>query len=291
MKDIQNSYDTRKIAIDKVGIKNIRLPITVKDRRKGIQNTVAEINFYVDLPHHFKGTHMSRFVEILNQYRNSFDIHNLEDILTTARKKLHALKAHLELTFPYFIEKKAPVTGSAGMLDYLCTISAAGNGQSRESSKVDLVLTVRVPITTLCPCSKEISKYGAHSQRSIVTLSIRPNENVWLEELIEMIERNASAEIYSLLKRPDEKFVTETAYENPNFVEDIVRGVTETVARDTRIDWFEVSSENWESIHNHNAYASIERNLKAEREEQRQIELRGKDSSKTTLVRAAESDK
>jgi len=290
VKDIQNSYDSRKIAIDKVGIKDIRLPITVKDRRQGTQNTVAEINFYVDLPSHFKGTHMSRFVEILNQYRKSFDIHRLEDILTTARRKLHALKAHLELTFPYFIEKRAPVTESAGMLDYLCTISAAGNGKSRDNSKVDLVLTVRVPITTLCPCSKEISKYGAHSQRSIVTLSVRPNENIWLEELIDMVEQNASAQIYSLLKRPDEKFVTETAYENPNFVEDIVRGVTETVAKDGRIDWFEVSSENWESIHNHNAYASIERNLKAEREEQNLIESRGKSSGKATLVRTGEAD-
>ncbi len=279
MKDIQNTFDNRQIAIDKVGIKNIRLPIVLKDRRKGSQNTVAEVNFYVDLPHHFKGTHMSRFVEILNQYRESLDIHNLEDILTTARKKLHALKAHLELTFPYFIEKKAPVTGSAGMLDYLCTISAAGNGQSRESSKIDLVLTVRVPITTLCPCSKEISEHGAHSQRSIVTLSVRPNDRVWLEELIDIVEQNASAQIYSLLKRPDEKFVTETAYENPNFVEDVVRGVTETISKDKRIDWFTVESENFESIHNHNAYASIERNLKAEREEGKLVTSRRNDES------------
>lgn len=271
MKDIQNSYDDRKIAIDKVGISDFRLPIKVLDRNKVDQNTIADINFYVDLPSHFKGTHMSRFVEILNMYKDSFDIHNLEEVLTTARKKLNAVKAHLELTFPYFIEKKAPVSGSSGMLDYLCTIEAAGNGKARDKSKVDLLLKVRVPITTLCPCSKEISKYGAHSQRSIVTLAVRPNDKIWLEELIDMVEQNASAQIYSLLKRPDEKFVTETAYENPNFVEDIVRGITETVSKDKRIDWFEVSSENWESIHNHNAYASIERNLKAEREEESRI--------------------
>ncbi len=281
MIDVQNSYDNRKIAIDKVGIKDIRLPIVVKDKLRGTQNTVAEINFYVDLPHQFKGTHMSRFVEILNMYRESFDIHNLDEVLTTARKKLNALKAHLELTFPYFVEKKAPVSGSSGMMDYLCTISAATNG----GDKTDLVLTVRVPVTTLCPCSKEISKYGAHSQRSIVTLSVRTSEPIWLEELIGVVEANASAQIYSLLKRRDEKFVTETAYENPHFVEDVVRGVTEAIAGDARIDWFTVESENFESIHNHNAYASIERNLKAEREEQ----ARNRTAGSLKISRTAES--
>jgi len=263
MKDVQNSPDNRKINIDKVGIKNLRLPVTVKDKAHGIQHTTAEINFYVDLPHHFKGTHMSRFVEILNEHRYTFDIQRLDNILLTARRKLRALKAHLELTFPYFIEKEAPVSGSPGLIDYLCTVSAESNGDNT----VKTILTVRVPVTSLCPCSKEISKYGAHNQRSIVTLSVKTNSHIWLEELIRLIENEASCEVYSLLKREDEKYVTEQAYDNPVFVEDIVRGVTEKISRDPRVDWFTVESENMESIHNHNAYAYIERNLKAERDE------------------------
>jgi len=263
MKDIQNSYDDRNIHIDKVGIKNLRLPVVVKDRNHLKQHTVADVNFYVDLPHNFKGTHMSRFVEILNGCRDSLDITRLDEILSAAREKLHALKAHLELTFPYFVEKKAPVTGSPGLIDYLCTISAASNGDQ----KINMVLTIRVPVTSLCPCSKEISDYGAHNQRSVVTLSVRTNEFVWLEELIRLVEKEGSSEIYSLLKREDEKYVTEAAYQNPKFVEDIVRGVTEKLSADRRIDWFTIESDNIESIHNHNAYALIERNLKAEREE------------------------
>lgn len=206
---------------------------------------------------------MSRFVEILNEHRESLNISQIDTILKTARKRLNALKAHLELTFPYFIEKEAPVTKSPGLIDYSCTISAASNGDNHNN----IVLTVRVPVTTLCPCSKAISKYGAHNQRSIITLSVRTNTTIWLEELIKIVEGQASCEVYSLLKRQDEKYVTEKAYENPRFVEDIVRGITEIVARDRRIDWFSVESENQESIHNHDAYAYIERNLKAEREE------------------------
>ena len=263
MKDVQNLPDHRKIYIDKVGIKNLKLPISVKDPKHGKQNTVADVNFYVDLPHSFKGTHMSRFIEILNVYRDSFDITRLHEILQTARKKLKALKAHLELTFPYFIEKEAPVSRASGLIDYVCRVSAASNGKQHD----DIVLTVKVPITTLCPCSREISNYGAHNQRSIVTLSVRTNQTIWLEELIETVEQQASCEVYSLLKRPDEKYVTEKAYDNPRFVEDIVRAVTERLASDSRIDWFSVESENFESIHNHDAYAYVERNLKAEREE------------------------
>jgi len=279
MKDIQSSYDDRRIAIDKVGIKKLRLPVVVKDRNQTIQHTVADVNFYVDLPHHFKGTHMSRFVEILNEYRDSLDISRLDDILQCARTRLHALKAHLELTFPYFIEKKAPVTGSPGLIDYECTISAAGNGKG----KGDIVLTIRVPVTSLCPCSREISDYGAHNQRSIITLSVRTNEFIWMEDLIRLVEDKASCEIYSLLKREDEKYVTEHAYDNPAFVEDIVRAITEALATDGRIDWFMVESENFESIHNHSAYASIERNLKAERREAGAIEH----GTKLTLVSKA----
>lgn len=262
MKDVQSQPDPRRINIDKVGIKGLKLPIVLKNPVQGTQRTVADVNFYVDLPHHFKGTHMSRFVEILNEYRDSLDITRLDDILQAARTKLKALKAHLELTFPYFIEKKAPVSGSPGMIDYECSISAAGNGGERD----DVILTVRVPVTSVCPCSKEISDYGAHNQRSIVTLSVRANEFIWLEELIRIVEEQASCEIYSLLKREDEKYVTETGYDNPVFVEDMVRGITEKLAADPRVDWFTIESENFESIHNHNAYAFIERNLKAERD-------------------------
>ncbi|MBN2226681.1 MAG: GTP cyclohydrolase I FolE2 [candidate division Zixibacteria bacterium] len=276
MKDIQSSYDDRNIAIDKVGIKNLKLPIVVKDRNRTVQHTVADVNFYVDLPHHFKGTHMSRFVEILNEYRDALDISRLDEILQHARTKLHALKAHLELTFPYFIEKRAPVTGSPGLIDYECTISATGNGKN----KTDVVLTIKVPVTSLCPCSKEISDYGAHNQRSIITLAVRKNTFIWLEELIRLVEDKASCEIYSLLKREDEKYVTEHAYDNPAFVEDIVRAITETISNDERIDWFMVESENFESIHNHSAYASIERNLRAERDEV----ASGRDNSRLTLV-------
>ncbi len=262
MKDVQSLPDYRNIKIDKVGIKNLKLPVVVQDQKNETQTTVADVNFYVDLPHQFKGTHMSRFVEILNEYRDqAIDICRIEEILQTARKKLKAEKAHLELTFPYFIEKKAPVSGASGLIDYNCTISAALNG----NDKLDLLLTVRVPVTSVCPCSKEISKHGAHNQRSLVTLSVRYNEFIWLEELISIIEEEGSCEVFSLLKREDEKFVTETAYENPVFVEDIVRGVTEKLLRDRRIDWFRIESENLESIHNHNAYALIERNPRVDR--------------------------
>lgn len=267
MKDVQNMPDNRKIYIDKVGIKNLKLPIVLHDKAHGTQSTIADVNFYVDLPHDFKGTHMSRFVEILNDHRESLNISRIDEILKTARKRLNALKAHLELTFPYFIEKEAPVSKASGLIDYSCTISAASNGNSHN----DIVLTVRVPITTLCPCSKEISEYGAHNQRSIVTLSVRTNTTIWLEELIRIVESQASCEVYSLLKRRDEKYVTEQAYDNPRFVEDIVRGITEIVSRDLRIDWFSVESENLESIHNHDAYAYIERNLKVERNEKAAI--------------------
>jgi GTP cyclohydrolase I len=263
LKDVQNMHDDRNIAIDKVGIKNLKLPIVIQDRANGEQHTIADVNFFVDLPHNFKGTHMSRFVEILNEYQNSFEISRLDEILQAARDRLQALKAHIELTFPYFVNKYAPVSGASAAIDYLCTIVASGNGGERTGIEI----TVRVPVTSLCPCSREISKFGAHNQRSMVSLKVRINSFIWLEELIRIVEEQASSEIYSLLKREDEKFVTEAAYEHPVFVEDIVRGVTEKLSGDLRIDWFHVESENFESIHNHNAYACIERNLRAERDD------------------------
>jgi len=255
MPDLQKSPDTRNIAIDKVGVKDIRYPIVVHDKSREQQHTVARINMYVDLPHHFKGTHMSRFVEILNQYHGEISIDRLDTILREMKEHLEASRAHMELEFPYFIEKRAPASGARGLMEYQCRMI----GSLGEAS--DFVLGVTVPVTSLCPCSKEISARGAHNQRSAVTVEIRYSSHVWIEDLIEWIEDCASAPVYSLLKREDEKAVTEQAYDNPMFVEDIVRAVTEKLAARAEIRWFRVECENFESIHNHSAYAMLERTL------------------------------
>lgn len=254
MKDVQNEKDQRNINIDQVGIKDIVYPITVKDRSHGSQNTIATISMSVNLPHNFKGTHMSRFVEVINKHKNNISIESLRDILADIRSSLDADAAHLEMDFKYFTEKKAPVSGQSSLMDYDCNFKVSLNGD-----KKDVIVTVNVPVLSLCPCSKEISKYGAHNQRSIVTVSIRYNRLVWIEELIEYAESSASSPIYALLKREDEKYVTEYSYENPVFVEDIVRNVTQKLDGDERIVWFEVTSKNMESIHNHNAWAVIRR--------------------------------
>ncbi|NIP41844.1 MAG: GTP cyclohydrolase I FolE2 [candidate division Zixibacteria bacterium] len=261
MIDVQNRKDNRNISIDRVGIKNIKYPITLRDKRKDVQHTIARVNLYVDLPREFKGTHMSRFVEVLTEHHQEIDIKNIKGILDEIKTRLKAKTAHLELTFPYFIEKKAPVSGQSALLDYNCTIEAVANG----SADIKPTITVEVPVTTLCPCSKEISERGAHNQRSVVTLKVRVNQFIWLEELIHIVEHSASCELFPLLKREDEKYVTEEAYDNPAFVEDVVRNITEKLQDDERVDWFSVESENQESIHNHNAYAQIVRNLRAER--------------------------
>jgi len=255
MPDLQKSPDTRKIAIDKVGVKDIRYPIVVHDKSREQQHTVARINMYVDLPHQFKGTHMSRFVEILNQYHGEISIDRLDTILREMKDHLEASSAHMELEFPYFIEKQAPASGARGLMEYQCRMV----GSLGETS--DFVLGVTVPVTSLCPCSKEISARGAHNQRSAVTVEIRYSSHVWIEDLIEWIEGCASAPVYSLLKREDEKAVTEQAYDNPMFVEDIVRAVTEKLSARSELRWFRVECENFESIHNHSAYAMLERTL------------------------------
>jgi GTP cyclohydrolase I len=254
MKDVQNETDHRNLAIDKVGIRNIKYPISVLDRAHSAQHTVADVNLYVRLPEQFRGTHMSRFVEILNRYQREIDVRNLDDILASMREHLHSEAAYLELAFPYFIEKFAPVSKAASLMEYNCVMMAS---QHRDGTK-DFVLTVKVPIMTLCPCSKEISDRGAHNQRSLVTVSARTNSLVWIEELIELVEKHAVLDLYALLKREDEKFVTERAYDNPAFVEDVVREVALALRADSRIEWFTVESENMESIHNHNAYAFVE---------------------------------
>ncbi len=252
MPDLQQSRDDRNIAIDKVGVKNIRYPIVVLDKRKDKQHTVARINMYVDLPHHFKGTHMSRFIEILNQHHDEISIEGIDAILQEMKDRLEASSAHLEMKFPYFIEKQAPVSKARGLMEYQCQMIGSLGVRN------EFLLGVTVPVTSLCPCSREISARGAHNQRSAVSVQIRYRKHIWLEDLIEWIESCGSAPVYSLLKREDEKAVTEQAYDNPMFVEDIVRAVTEKLQSIEDIEWFRVECENFESIHNHSAYALVE---------------------------------
>ena len=253
MKDIQNQRDYRNIPIDKVGIKNLRYPITVRDRRDGFQHTVATINMYVDLPHKNRGTHMSRFVEMLHILQPEVSLKTFSVTLEQMKKHLNAASAHIEVTFPYFIEKRAPVSESPGLMDYTCSI----RGSSDPNGNIDLVSEVIVPISSVCPCSKEISEVGAHNQRGEVRLSTRFKKFIWIEDMIELVEESASCDVYSVLKRVDEKHVTEKGFTNPKFVEDIVRDIAKRLKRDTNITWFSVSAENFESIHNHSAYAHI----------------------------------
>ena len=256
--DVQGSADTRRLAIDKVGIKAIRHPVRVADRDGGVQHTIATFNMYVGLPHNFKGTHMSRFVEILNSHEREISVESFETMLRDMVKRLEAEVGRIEMTFPYFINKAAPVSGVKSLMDYEITFTG-------EISKEGYSFTMKVvvPVTSLCPCSKRISEYGAHNQRSHVTITARTNTHVWIEELVRVAEQEASCELYGLLKRPDEKYVTERAYDNPKFVEDLVRDVATALNQDKRIDGYIVESENFESIHNHSAYALIEKNPKA----------------------------
>ena len=254
IEDVQSSADSRHIAIDKVGIKNIRHPVKVRDRSGGDQHTIANFNMYVNLPHNFKGTHMSRFVEILNLHEREITVDSFKEMLSEMTQKLEAESGHIEMTFPYFINKAAPITKVESLLDYEVTFV----GEIRNNLP-QLTIKVVVPVTSLCPCSKKISAYGAHNQRSHVTVSIKTLGFVWIEELIEMIEQQASCELFGLLKRPDEKYVTEKAYDNPKFVEDMVRDVAAVLNSDDRITSYTVESENFESIHNHSAYAYIEK--------------------------------
>lgn len=251
--DVQKTRDRRNIPINKVGVKDISYPIVVMDKNRTLQHTVARVNMYVDLPHHFKGTHMSRFIEILNTYREKIALDKLEVILQRMKEKLGASRAHLEVEFPYFIEKSAPVSGAKSLMEYTCEFIAS------LADDFDFILGIRVPVTSLCPCSKELSSYGAHNQRSTITVKIRYTDFIWIEDLVEIIERCGSSPVYSLLKREDEKYVTEHAFENPKFVEDIVREATQSLSALENVTWFTVEAENYESIHKHSAFASIER--------------------------------
>lgn len=253
MIDLQNSKDHRQIAIDRVGVKGIKYPITVLDKVNKYQYTTATIDMYVDLPQDARGTHMSRFVEMLHVFRKEVSLKSFSLILEEMKQHLDAQSAHIEVRFPYFIEKKAPISGSAGLMNYNCGFIA----KSMDNKEIDILMEVKVPITSLCPCSKEISDKGAHNQRGEVHLTTRFKEFIWMEEMITLVESAASCELYSILKRSDEKSVTEKAYENPKFVEDIVRDIALALKRDGNITWYSISVENFESIHNHSAYAFI----------------------------------
>ena len=253
IEDVQGSADTRRIAINKVGIKDIRHPVRVKDRTGGEQHTVANFSMYVFLPHNFKGTHMSRFVQILNSHEQEISVESFKDMLTEMVERLESERGHIEMNFPYFVNKEAPISGVESLLDYEVTLI----GEVRDG-KPEMYIKVVVPTTSLCPCSKSISDRGAHNQRSHVTLTVRTCNFIWIEELIDFVEKQASCELFGLLKRPDEKYVTERAYDNPKFVEDMVRDVAAVLNADDRICAYTVESENFESIHNHSAYALIE---------------------------------
>ena len=259
MKDIQNSPDHRNIDLREAGIKDLKYPITILDKEEREQTTVADISMSVSLPHHFKGTHMSRFLEVLTSSGCRFTGSTIPQVLQKLKLALDAESAKIRIEFPYFLTKQAPVSKAEAKMSYTCAFT----GESSRDEE-DFILTVTVPVSTLCPCSKEISTDGAHNQRGYITMDVRTRMNedgtfamLWIEELVAIAETSASAPLYTILKRPDEKHVTEQAYNNPVFVEDIVRNVAIKLREDQRITQFTVTAENHESIHNHNAYAVV----------------------------------
>ncbi|MCC8189512.1 MAG: GTP cyclohydrolase FolE2 [Planctomycetes bacterium] len=259
MEDVQSSADTRDLPIDLVGVSGLRYPITVRDKTRQRQKTVAEMSLSVSLPHHFKGTHMSRFIEVVHEHRDQVDMETLPSIVRRLRTRLEAERARIEVAFPYFMERAAPVSGLRSLMPYDCRYTAEVNGTGD-----DFVVGVRVPISTLCPCSKAIADYGAHNQRGYVDIEVRAERTtagrprmVWIEELVAAGERAGSAPVFPLLKREDERALTMQAYDNPAFVEDVVRQVAADLRDDTRVAWLRVRAETLESIHDHNAFAVI----------------------------------
>jgi GTP cyclohydrolase I len=251
--DVQSRRDERQVAIDKAGIRDLAHPVRVSDRSRREQHTVARVSMSVELPKHFKGTHMSRFIEILHRERE-VSVADLGALLQETAARLEADAAHIEIEFPFFVMKRAPVSGVESLMDYRVTLSGTRrDGVDRRS------IRVVVPVTSLCPCSKKISERGAHNQRSHVTITAQLRGSMWIEDLIDIAESEASSELYAILKRPDEKFVTERAYDNPKFVEDLVRDVALRLDREPQIAAYRVEVENFESIHNHSAYALVER--------------------------------
>jgi GTP cyclohydrolase I len=259
VEDVQGHADTRRIPINRVGIKDIAHPVKVKDRSEGEQHTIATFNMYVNLPHNFKGTHMSRFVEILHGERE-ISVESFSAMLQKMTQRLEADAGHIEMSFPFFVMKKAPVSGVESLMDYKASLIG-----EQKNGKAETWVKVVVPCTSLCPCSKKISEYGAHNQRSHVTIKAKLRKHLWIEELIDIAEDEASCELFGILKRPDEKYVTERAYDNPKFVEDLVRDVAKRLNDEERIGAYVVEAENFESIHNHSAYALIERDKDAEK--------------------------
>jgi GTP cyclohydrolase I len=251
IEDVQGSADSRNIAIDKVGIKALRHPVAFSDR-SGVQHTVAQFDMSVSLSPEFKGTHMSRFIDILNTQSSAISVESFRHILSNMRQKLDAEQGLIEMEFPWFVNKSAPISGVKSMVDYQVTLIGKVNGD-----QIETAIRVVVPVTSLCPCSKKISEYGAHNQRSHVTVEVTSEHSIQVEELIDLVEAQASAELYGMLKRVDEKFVTEQAYDNPKFVEDMVRDVAGCLNEDERVTAYKVAVENFESIHNHSAYAEI----------------------------------
>ncbi|MDR2000934.1 MAG: GTP cyclohydrolase FolE2, partial [Zoogloeaceae bacterium] len=253
--DVQGSADSRQIPINQVGVKSVRHPIRVLDKSSGVQHTIATFNMYVGLPHNFKGTHMSRFLEILNGYEQEISVENFGKMLREMVRRLEAETGRIEMNFPYFINKQAPVSGVKSLMDYEVTFT----GEMLSGGVYRQAIKVVIPATSLCPCSKEISERGAHNQRSHITVTAYTNAFVWIEDLVQMVEAQASCEVFGLLKRTDEKYVTERAYDNPKFVEDIIRDVAGILNADPRINAYIAEAENFESIHNHSAYARIEK--------------------------------
>lgn len=272
MEDLQSHRDDRGVPLDEVGVSGLRYPIIVWDRARERQQTVATIEMSVALPHEFKGTHMSRFIEVLEAHRGEVSLRTLPTLVGDLRAKLDAERARVHLRFPYFLERSAPVSGATALMDYECGFEGSSQGagssaQQQAAAPVDsteeFTLEVTVPVTSLCPCSKAISDYGAHNQRSQLRIRVRSidlaeRSMIWIEELVELGERSASAPVYPLLKRADERHVTMQAFDNPVFVEDMVRNVAVELREDPRVAWFEVRAENQESIHNHAAFARAE---------------------------------
>lgn len=261
MEDVQSHAPKVPLSIDRVGVRELKLPLLVRDRSQGSQRTVATVDLGVDLPSSFKGTHMSRFVEALEEWNEDLGYQSVRRFLENIKARLGARRAWARFCFPYFIRKPAPASGSKSAVAYECRVTGEldENGQS-------FLLDVDVPVMTVCPCSKAISKEGAHSQRAIVRMSVRMTDFAWLEEFIEMAEESGSSAVFTLLKREDEKFVTEHAFAHPAFVEDVVRNVAQKLSGHEHVEWFRVEVESMESIHNHNAFARIERRLKEARQ-------------------------
>lgn len=254
LEDVQNTPDKRRIAIDRVGIKSLRYPIFFRAERDELPvRVVADFNMYVQLPHDVKGTHMSRFIELLEMPDLVLSVDSLADFMRTMLDQLEADNGHLEMHFPFFLRKQAPVSGVSSMMDYELSLIADMN------EEMNLKIKLEIPVTSLCPCSKKISDYGAHNQRSIISVTAEVNEPMSIRGLIELIEAQASSELFGLLKRPDEKYVTEYAYDNPKFVEDLVRDVAAALNRCKAIVDYIIECENFESIHNHSAYAMLQK--------------------------------